>query len=179
MDLINKNLKKCSIFDIKSKYLIIKIFDQLKPQIFFRIIKYNKKIKNKLDIKIEEFLGIEIELIPKENTCGQFIQKNNKYFHIYFNDENEEIKRNCLTKDDKVNKIRIIIDNNVDSFEKFNFFNEVQLLNILLIYFNCLPLKLERSNSFKEKQYLNINDISITFSVLKLERSISFNEEQL
>ena len=82
MDFINKNFKKCNIFNIKSKYLIKEIFNKLNPVKTFRIIKYNKNITNKLDINIEDFLGIEIELIPKKYLYTQFIQKNVNDVHI-------------------------------------------------------------------------------------------------
>ena len=39
-----------------------------------------------------------------------------KYFHIYFNDNKEEIKKTELNKEDKVSKINIIIDHQIKTF---------------------------------------------------------------
>ena len=71
-----------------------------------------------------------MDIIPIPNKYGPFInieEKNNKYFHIYFNDNKEEIKRTELSKGDKVSKINIVIDYKVKSFNKLFFF--VKLLN--------------------------------------------------
>ena len=68
--------------------------------------------------KEDEPLGVEIELIPIEKEFGSFINIAKKeeeiYYHIYFNDSNEEIKRYCLTEKDNVTKIRIIILNGIN-----------------------------------------------------------------
>ena len=42
---------------------------------------------------------------------------NDKYYHIYFNDNKEEIKRNYLNENDNVTKLKIIIDYQVKSFD--------------------------------------------------------------
>jgi len=108
----NNNLTK-----IRSKYIIIKIFDNLKQNKLLNIINYNKKYqklmnKKLMDYKIE-YSKIEIEIIPEENKYGKFINisKNNEsHYHIYFNDNIEEIKRININEGEKVNKIKIIID---------------------------------------------------------------------
>ena len=69
------------------------------------------------------------------------------YFHIYFNDEKKETKRNYLTNDDiKVNKIRIKIDHKVKS------------LNDLFKYCTCL-----KSVRFKKFVRNDITDMSYMF----------------
>ena len=71
-----------------------------------------------------------MDIIPIPNKYGPFVgveEKNKKYFHIYFNDNKEEIKRTELSKGDKVSKINIVIDYKVKSFNKLFFF--VKLLN--------------------------------------------------
>ena len=56
-----------------------------------------------------------------KNKLGKIINisKNDKqYFHIYFNDSNKEIKINRFsTKNFKIDKIKILIDYQVESFE--------------------------------------------------------------
>ena len=66
------------------------------------IVKYNKKIQNRINLSVkdykeysERFIPIEIEIIPTKDKYGQFINinKNDKlYYHIYFNYNKEEIK---------------------------------------------------------------------------------------
>ena len=66
-------------------------------------------MKKKLDIEIndfkdysEKFSTIEIEIIPAKDKYGKFINyknNNNRYFNIYFNDEQKRIKKNfCMKK---------------------------------------------------------------------------------
>ena len=68
----NTNLKK-----IRSKYIIIRIFDNIKQSKLMQIINYNKKYQKLMDLKLKdyknEFLKIEIEIIPKKNIYDQFI----------------------------------------------------------------------------------------------------------
>ena len=69
----------------------------------------------------ETFTTIEIEIIPKKGEYGQFInidENDELYYHIYFNDNNEEIKNKYeIDEEDKVTKIKIIIDYQVKSFK--------------------------------------------------------------
>ena len=71
---INKhnNLNK-----IRSKYIVKRIFDNIKQIKLLNIINYNKEYQKLMKIKlkdyIEEFLNIKIEIIPKENLFGEFI----------------------------------------------------------------------------------------------------------
>ena len=59
-----------------------------------KLIKYNKNIQKKLNINIKKYRTIEIEIIPSD-SFGQFInidKENEKYCHIYFNDNDNEKK---------------------------------------------------------------------------------------
>ena len=76
----------------------------------------------------EQFSSIEIELVPIQNSNPTFINiidaRNDKYFHIYFNDnKKEEIKRIKRTTlyETGVEKIIIIIDYQIDSFNSLFF----------------------------------------------------------
>ena len=113
----NDNLKR-----IKSKYIVMRIFENLKQNKLLDIIHYNKKYQKLMNIKLKdyknEFLNIEIEIIPKENTYGKFINFQNKNIHIYFNVNNEEIKKKKITKDDKVEKIKIILNHKIKSLSR-------------------------------------------------------------
>ena len=98
------------------------------------IVKCNKKIQNKLNLSIkdykeysETFTPIEIEILTTKDKYGKFININENdklYYHIYFNDNKEEIKNKYkinkeynvtkheyyIEEGDKVTKIKIIID---------------------------------------------------------------------
>ena len=66
-----------SINKVRSKYILAQIFDNLYQIKKLEIIRYNKNIKNKLKIRINDykkaFSRIIIKIIPKENEYGRFI----------------------------------------------------------------------------------------------------------
>ncbi len=108
---INKENIKSSIRKINSKYIIKQVLDFLAQRILLKTIKYNKKIQQELEISLidyKKFNEIEIEIIPIENKYvkkGSIInfinEEDAKYYHIYYNDNNREIKRenkNIITK---------------------------------------------------------------------------------
>ena len=93
------------------------------------IVKYNKKVQNRLNLGVkdykeysETFTTIEIEIIPAKGKYGSFININENdkiYYHIYFNDNKKEIKNKYeIDEQDKVTKIKIIIDYQVKSFKE-------------------------------------------------------------
>ena len=81
---------------IKSKYILEKIFGYIETGKTLNIIKYNKNIQNKLNItqnNFKEFSEIEIEIIPFKycNSSYLFSFDEPKFYHIYFNDNKEEV----------------------------------------------------------------------------------------
>ena len=90
---------ECKIENIKSKYILKIIFDNLKEIKSLKIIQYNKNIQNRLNISINDYKkygDIEIELIPSKNEFGKFINipdKEESYYHIYFNYRKKEAKK--------------------------------------------------------------------------------------
>ena len=110
--------------NVKSDYILQKIFDHLERKKLLYLIKYNKNLKKRININIndyKEYSSIEIEIIRKKNEYGKFInvsEEDIKYYHIYFNDNKEEIKKNYIKKYDKFRKIKIIIDSEIKSFSK-------------------------------------------------------------
>ena len=97
-NLLTKNKNRKSILTkIKSKYIFKKIFHFISQRKFLNIIKYNKEIQKKLDIDLKdynEFLQIEIEVIPAKNKYGKIINiqndKDEKFVHIFLNDNIQE-----------------------------------------------------------------------------------------
>ena len=105
---------------LKSDYFIQKMFNYMQTRISLKIIKCNINIQKRLNINInnykdfsEKFSSIELEIIPIQNEYGPFIkikEEDKKYFHIYFNDNKEEIKKTEINEKDKVLKINITIE---------------------------------------------------------------------
>ena len=103
----NKTYSRNILDRIRSKYVLKRIFDNLQENKFLETIRYNKKIKNKLDISIKdykEYLQIEIEIVPILNKNTNFIyisNKNNKgYYHIYLDNNKKETKRAYIKEKD-------------------------------------------------------------------------------
>ena len=129
---LNQIKSKNKFINIKSDYFIQKVFGIIQKRISLEIIKYNINIQKRLNINInnykdfsEKFSSIELEIIPIQNKYGTFInikEEDKKYFHIYFNDNKEDIKKTELNKEDKISKTNIIIDYQIKSF-KYLFFN--------------------------------------------------------
>ena len=136
------------IENIKSRYILSKIYNNMTMKKKLEIVKYNKKIQNRINLSVndykeysETFTPIEIEIIPVEDKCGQFINinKNDKlYYHIYFNDNKEEIKNKYdINEEDKITKIRIIIDYQVKSFKDlFDWCKYIESINFKKFYRN-------------------------------------------
>ena len=111
-----------------------------------------------MNITIKDFKKIyeqiEIEITPDTNTFGTFInipEEDESLYHIYFNDRNEEIKRNYLYYGEYVSKIRIIMDNSDDNeFHSFNgLFSECKCIES--INFN----KFNRNNIYNMSHMFN------------------------
>ena len=112
--------------NVKSGYILQLLFGNLGRKKLLDLIKYNKYIKGRINININDYRkyselysSIGIEIIPKINEYGKFIninEEDEKYYHIYFNDNKEETKRNYIKRDEEVRKIKIIIESEIKSF---------------------------------------------------------------
>ena len=130
--------------DIKSIYILKKIFDHLYLRKTLEIIKYNKIAKDKLEFTINNYIDfpkIEFEITPVFNQSGQFFNQvekgKEKYCHIYFDDNEEEIKRGYLKEEDVVAKIKIILDYKIDSFkELFKYCKIIESIKCTKFYRN-------------------------------------------
>ena len=98
--------------------------------------------------------------------------KNIKKMLIYFIDNKEEIKRNKINADDKVRKIKIIIDSEIKSFNKlfsyckciesinFNKFFRKNITNMNGMFSRCSSLNELNLNNFNTN---NVTDMSCMF----------------
>ena len=131
--------------NIKNKYILKRIINIINKKKVAKIIKYNKRIQNRLNINYIEFAKlfsqIELEIVPN-NNYGKFInirhEDEKPYFHVYFNDEEQELQRYDITEEDKVKKIRIKIDYQIDSFS--------------FLFHECKNIKSIEFKQFNEKE---------------------------
>ena len=140
--------------NIKSKFILKKIYDNIIPKIMFKLIRYNKKLQIKSGMSLEDYKDyyeiIEIELKPSDVKFGKFLNIKNKeeesFYHIYLdNNLNEQKDRNYLVE--KVPKIIIKIEGKIKSFNE--------------LFLNCNGIE---SIYFKKFIRKNINDMSHMFS---------------
>ena len=165
---INQFKSTNSLKKIRSKYILKEIFDNLKINIKFEIIKYNKNIQDRLSMNINDYKEyrykyseIIIEIIPLSYSSGKIINILNKsdeiFFHIYINDNNKCIKRTKFFERDKAKKIKIIIDYQIKSFKD--------------LFKNCRCIETINFIKFKRN---NINDMSYMFSGCSSLEEINF-----
>ena len=114
--------------NLKSNFIFRKIYDNINKKNLLEIIKYNKKLQTRLNITFndykeysENYSSIVVEIKPAKNSYfGKFIniRENEEYYHIFFNDNNNEIKYTySISEEDKITKIKIIIDYQIKSFQ--------------------------------------------------------------
>ena len=174
----SKNEQTNDFDNIKSDYFLRKLFDILKENKSLSIIKYNKKLQKRLNISIDNYKEcskIEIELKLADNEYGKFVNvtdKEKEYYHIYFDNSNEEIKRNYLEENEKVKKIKIIIDYQVKSLKGlfgwchgihsvfFKKFKRNNISNMSWMFYECWSLKEFNRNNFNTN---NVTDMSLMF----------------
>ena len=179
--------------NIKSNYFLERIYDNILKKKSLEIVKYNKKMQNRINLSIkaykeysEKFTQIEIEVIPAKNKYGKFIEfyeKNRAYYHIYLNDSKEEYNESYFTGENNVKKIIIIIDYQIKSFkflfrnceciESINFkkFFRKNIENMSYMFTGC--------SSLKELNLSNFNTNNVTDMHGMLERCSSLTELNL
>jgi len=191
----NENISNINMLNkIRNKYLLKTIFDNLLELKQFQLIKYNKKIQNKIEISLQDFQlfkKIIIEIIPiKKNDKNKFInipKEKKNYYHIYFNKDKKEMKRNYFTQKSKVESIKIVIDEKItslfelfkrcDCIEKINFirFNRSNIKNMNYMFYECSSLKELNLKNFNTDNAINMNYMFYKCSKLKELNLNSFN----
>ena len=165
-----KNIKNTNTYKkIKSNYILKEIFDNLSEKKLLKIIKVNKNIQKCLNKGLNDFkmfyekIEIELELLKKPTYPNCFIhyqKKYENYFHIYFdNDMKKEVKKNFVNySTEKVNKVKIIIDNKIKSLSQ--------------LFENCINIKKMNFIKFNRK---DIIDMSSIFERCENLEEINFN----
>ena len=178
---------------LKSNYILKKLFDYMQTRISLKIIKCNINMQKRLNIDInnykvfsEKYSSIELEIIPIRRGCGPFInikEEDKKYFHIYFNDNKEEIKNTELNEEDKVSKINIIIDYQIKSFsELFYECENIESINFKKFYrnnINNMSCMFYGCSSLKELNLSNFNTNNVTNMSYMFYYCSSLNELNL
>ena len=178
-----------NIKNISCKYIMDIIFKNLSWKKSLLIMKYNKDLQNKLDIMKKDYMeysDIVLELIPIKNKFKKFINipegEDESNFHIYFNDDKNEIKRTNIFSNDNVKKIKIIIKNPVTSFRGlfedidciesicFKMFYRTNITNMSRMFFRCTGLKEVNLYRFVTD---NVTDMSCMFTGCKFLKRIS------
>ena len=181
-----KNIKTNNIL-----HLIVKTF--LKESKYLNIFKYNKSFQEILNISFEAYKSlspIKIELIPKKqlkrgennficiNSNNLFKRKKSSYYHIFFDNNKKEIKRDYITREDKVNKIKIVIDNEEKSLRglftfcecleeiSFTNFQRDDIIDMREMFAFCKSLSKIDLTNFKTNNLNNMYQILKTFLYL-------------
>ena len=156
--------------NIKSNYFLERIYNNILKKKSLEIVKYNKKIQNRINLSIkdykeysEKFSSIEIEIIPCNNKYGPFInikEDEKLFYHIFFNDNKEEIENKySINEEDKVKNIRIVIDYQVKSFE--NLFKNckcIQYINFKKFHRNNIDNMTTMFQECNELEYLDLSN---------------------
>ena len=184
--------QKCNLNSIKNINIMKKIFKHVRINLPFKLIKYNKKIQQRLYINFNDyktFSEIEIELIPVIGKYGKFInilkKEEESFFHIYFNDDKKEIKRNYLYINENIKKINIIIEYNVKSMYKlfeycqcievinFKKFHLPNITNMSCMFFGCSSLKEINLSNFNTE---NVSEMSYMFCGCSSLKKLNFSK---
>ena len=164
--------------NLKSDYFLQKVFNNLEAKKTLNLVKYNKSLEMRININIndykeysEKYSTIEIEIKPIKNEYGNFIHNKEEekiYYHIYFNNNPEEIKRNNINYNEEINLIKIIIYYQVISFEDlfydcdciesiyFKKFYRNNIVNIRGMFYECFSLKELNLNNFNTNNVTNM-----------------------
>ena len=170
--------------NIRSKNIIkMIIFNHLQKKTYYLFAKYNRNLKDKLDLKLDDykelhkrfFYTIEIELIPitqlEPDKNYYFIRRleNKAYYHIYFNNVFNETNRNYITNKDKIEKINIKLDMELRSIKKlfyectvlkeikFMKFNRDDFTDLSEMFYGCINLSKLDIKKFKTPNVIQMN----------------------
>ena len=187
--------------NIKSDYFLKNIFNLLDTKKYLSIILHNKNLQSRLNITINNyktfFNQIEIELKPtevlkeKENIFLNRLDNKKEFYHIYFNNNKTEIKRRFITEDDKVSKIKIVIDEEISSLKELFFscdcikeinfikFNRKNITNMISMFEECSSLVKLNINKIKTDNVNNIKSMFRGCTSLKEIDLYNFNTSKI
>ena len=198
----NEKLKQANskndFVNVKSNFILKKVFDIINKNKLLNIVKYNKALQKRLYLTINDYKeyyqsyysSIEIEVKLDDNKYGKFINiidENKDNYHIYFNDSSIETERNYLKEKEKVNKIKIIIDYQVKSLKQlfsfcdcissiiFKKFDRINISDMRGMFYHCSSLKKLDLSNFKTNNVTNMGYMFYYCSSLEELNLSSFN----
>ena len=164
---------------IRSIYIIQKIFKNVEPTLFLKLIKCNKNLQKKLEITKGNYLYynlvIEIELIPTkknnkaENVFVNINEKEKNFYQFYIN--KKRVKRNYFSNKEKISKIKIRINNEIKSLR--GLFADCRCIQeIKFIKFNIKDIKITFKNfdTSKVKNMSNMFEQCISLKRIDLSK---------
>ena len=148
---------------IKSEYFLSYLCKHIKNRDkILKMFNYNKITQKKLRISIEDYkekyFQSKIIIIPgksheniRENVFIRIRRNCYNNYHIYFDNSSNEIKRNYIESDEKIDKITIYIDYKIKSFKAlflycnvkeilFVKFNRKDITDMSLMFYGCHSL---------------------------------------
>ena len=137
---VNNSKAKNILENVKSKYILKIIFNNLGETKLLKIIQYNKLLHNKLGITIDNYIEhskIEIELeISKDTKIINLNGKKSDYFHIYYNGSQIEPENEYNLKGKgKFPSVKIVIDYEQNSLnELFKFCQGIKKIKFVKFY---------------------------------------------
>ena len=187
--------------NIKSKYILEKVFDNLEKKRILNMVKYNKNLMKRINIDIndykeysEKYSSIEIEIKTKNNEYCKFInlkKEEEKFYHIYFNNNSKEIKRNYINKNEKIEIIKIIIVYQITSLENlfencfciehiyFKKFYRNNITNMCSMFYRCSSLKELNLDNFNTNNVTDMCSMFYGCSSLKELNISNFNTNKV
>ena len=194
---MKQNKSKVNFENLKSNYILKKIFDNLKKINSLKITKTNKNLQKRLNLSINDYKeysqlysSIEIELKIIDDKYDKFINipdEETEFFNIYFEGSNEEIKINYLKEKEKVNTIKIIIDYQIKSFKElfykckhirtlfFKKFYRINITDMSEMFFGCSSLKELNISNFNTNNVTNMSGMFYGCLSLKELNISNFN----
>jgi len=189
---------KFTLNNVKSGYILKQISKNIARKKLIEIFRYNKKLQNKLNINIDEykeFSNIEIEIIPMRRKYGNFININNEkdlsYYHIYFNDDKEEINRTFINKEENISKIKVKINYEINSFHQlfkncesiksinFTKFYRNNIIDTSEMFYKCTELKELNISNFNSENVTNMEVMFLKCSSLEKLNLSSLNTKNV
>ena len=189
---MNESNKSLILENIRSDYILRKIFYYIPENKLLNFIRYNKYIQNRIEKDINsfrEYSKIEIELTLKLENQREFIinilnKKDQINYHIFLNDDKEELKRIYITKTDIAKKAKIIIEPEVNSFAQLfknccintiNFIkcNRNNIYDMNSMFCDCASLEEVNFNKFNPK---NVKDMSNMFHSCNALKKVNFGK---
>ena len=128
------------IKNIKSKFILKKIFGYLEDNIYLKLIKYNKKLQNKLEKDItdyKDYSKVEIQVILNNENPKKFINVTNpndkELYQIFINDQSKEATKDIEKIKEKIEKFKIVLKYNFSSFKDlFMYCKEFKKIDFIL-----------------------------------------------